>query len=64
MSRADAEADRVGLCARCANARRIENKRGSSFWQCEAAARDPRLRRYPQLPVRACPGHREGTPRD
>jgi hypothetical protein len=58
----DASEAEVGLCARCASASVQRNRRGSSFWRCRAADRDPRLRRYPPLPVRACPAWRAGEP--
>ena len=45
----------VGLCARCRHARTHRTARGSTFWQCAAAERDPRLRKYPPLPVWQCP---------
>jgi hypothetical protein len=56
------ERDRVGLCAACAHASVQRNKRGSEFWRCRAADSDERLRRYPPLPVRACPAHAPGAP--
>jgi hypothetical protein len=52
----DARGGPVGLCASCRWARRSHNARGSAFWRCERARTDPRLRRYPALPVLACPG--------
>lgn len=45
-----------GLCGACAHARRITSGRGSTFWLCGLAARDPRFPRYPRLPVAQCPG--------
>lgn len=50
----------VGLCSTCVHARRTANRRGSEFWQCGRAEHDPGFRRYPELPVRACPGHEPG----
>jgi hypothetical protein len=47
----------VGLCADCANARRVTSTRGSTFWRCALADRDPRYAKYPRLPVLRCPGH-------
>lgn len=47
---------RVGLCASCVHAARQRNSRGSVFWRCRRADTDPRLLRYPPLPVTACPG--------
>jgi hypothetical protein len=44
----------VGLCAACAHAATQRSARGSVFWRCLAAERDPRLRRYPPLPVSRC----------
>jgi hypothetical protein len=44
------EARRVGLCARCTNARRITSGKGSTFWMCRA----PGLPKYPPLPVTTC----------
>jgi len=44
----------VGLCSLCRNARHQRNPRGSAFWRCAASDRDPRLLRYPPLPVTAC----------
>ena len=44
------ELRRVGLCARCTNARRITSAKGSTFWMCSA----PGLPKYPPLPVVRC----------
>jgi hypothetical protein len=60
---ADPLSDRVGLCASCRHARRITSSKGSVFFLCERAKNDPRFRKYPPLPVRACPGH-EPEPSD
>ncbi|MBN61047.1 MAG: hypothetical protein CME20_06795 [Gemmatimonadetes bacterium] len=49
--------DRVGLCAHCRHLRPIESDRGATFYLCRRAARDPRLEKYPRLPVHACPGY-------
>jgi hypothetical protein len=46
----------VGLCAACAHARTIGNRRGSRFWLCERSRVDPSFPRYPRLPVAACRG--------
>lgn len=46
----------IGLCATCHFTRRVENARGSAFFLCRRAEIDPRFSKYPQLPVRACPG--------
>ena len=57
-----AELRRVGLCARCRHARRVVSAKGSVFFMCQLAARDPRFSKYPRLPVLSCPGHESGTP--
>jgi hypothetical protein len=53
------ESDRmkVGLCADCRNAARIESDRGSVFWRCELSLTDPRFPKYPRLPVLTCAGY-------
>lgn len=61
------DAARVGLCATCIHARRIESERGSVFWLCELSATDPRFPKYPRLPVLSCSGYKPrsaegGTP--
>ena len=48
--------ERVGLCAECVHARRVESDRGAAFYLCELSATDPRFPKYPRLPVIACPG--------
>ncbi|MGE0328801.1 MAG: hypothetical protein AB7K71_02115 [Polyangiaceae bacterium] len=52
---------RVGLCVSCDHARSIQSARGSTFWLCEASKTDPRLRKYPQLPVRQCVAYRASS---
>jgi hypothetical protein len=55
----------AGLCARCLHARAIATRRGSTFVLCEASQTDPRLDRYPRLPVQRCHGfepHDPGKP--
>lgn len=52
----------VGLCAQCRHASVQASAKGSSFWRCTRADDDPRLLRYPPLPVRECPGYEEGAP--
>jgi hypothetical protein len=48
---------RIGLCASCVHARRIQSDRNSVFWLCQLSATDPRFAKYPELPVLACPGY-------
>jgi hypothetical protein len=52
-----AERFRVGLCADCAHARRIESRRGSIFYMCELSATNPEFAKYPKLPMISCPGY-------
>ncbi len=47
----------AGLCADCSHGRRVVSTRGSRFWLCGLADRDPAFARYPRLPVLTCPGH-------
>ena len=49
----------VGLCLRCRWKRVSSNRRGSLFFRCLKAETDPRFVRYPQLPVRSCPGYED-----
>ena len=51
--------DRVGLCARCRNARTLQSARGSVFLLCQLHEHDPRFAKYPRLPVLACEGFSE-----
>jgi len=52
----------AGLCETCAHARLIRSARGARFLLCGLAAADPRFRRYPALPVLACPGFAARAP--
>lgn len=52
----------AGLCNACAFQRIVVSGRGSSFTLCRRAAEDPRMRRYPTLPVLVCPSFLEGDP--
>jgi hypothetical protein len=56
------DAQRAGLCARCAHATVQRSAKGSEFWRCRAADDDPTLLRYPPLPVQACHAMRDGEP--
>jgi hypothetical protein len=55
------ERPRVGLCADCQHARTIVSAKGSRFTLCGKAQEDPRFRKYPPLPVLACPGYAPET---
>jgi hypothetical protein len=50
------DSHRVGLCVRCVHHRVTGNRRGSQFYLCGLAMTDPRLRKYPRLPVLRCEG--------
>lgn len=43
-----------GLCARCEEARKIVSGKGSEFWRCAVADREPSWPKYPRLPVLRC----------
>lgn len=60
MDAAEAAAVTAGLCAACRHARQIRTQRGSTFWLCERAVREPQYLRYPRLPVVDCAGHELG----
>jgi ABC-type molybdenum transport system ATPase subunit/photorepair protein PhrA len=54
---------RVGLCADCLHARKIESERGSQFILCGLSRSDSSFAKYPRLPVLQCRGHvAHGTP--
>ncbi len=54
---------RIGLCSICQHARVVTSRRGSQFWMCERAIGEPtRFRKYPPLPVLACPGFEPPKP--
>ena len=57
------ESQRVGLCASCRHARRVETPR-STFWLCGLSATDPRFDKYPRLPVLECDGYEPGVTGD
>jgi hypothetical protein len=50
-------ADRVGLCASCRYVAVITSSKDSTFYRCRLSETDPSFRRYPVLPVLACPGY-------
>ena len=58
--RATGEDGRVGLCATCRHARRVDASR-TVYWMCRRSLTDDRYDKYPRLPVRACPGYEERT---
>ncbi len=52
----------IGLCAQCRHVRPIKPERGGVFYLCRRAASDPRLKKYPHLPVRTCPCYEKVDP--
>jgi hypothetical protein len=46
---------RAGLCASCRHHQLVESRR-STFLLCRRGLTDPAYRKYPSLPVVACPG--------
>ena len=59
MIRLSDDTEAAGLCATCANMRRIVSDRGSVFYLCELSKTDPRFVKYPRLPVMSCSGYQE-----
>jgi hypothetical protein len=57
MSSISSESERVGLCFSCQHMRLVRTDRGSTFYQCQRSATDPRYPKYPRLPVLRCPGY-------
>jgi hypothetical protein len=59
----DVERDKtkLGLCADCRYAQRIESSKGSVFTLCTLSKSNPRFPKYPRLPVLACKGYRRQT---
>jgi hypothetical protein len=49
----------AGLCVTCRFAKKIANKRGSLFIQCEYAKIDDRFPKYPRLPVLSCSAYQK-----
>jgi hypothetical protein len=54
---ADRNEVRAGLCATCVHVQIIASSRGSTFFMCRLSDTDPRFRKYPAIPVRACSGY-------
>ena len=48
---------KTGLCIICRHMRKVEAERGSVFFLCRLAGEDPRLEKYPLLPVLSCHGY-------
>ena len=52
----DARRRRIGDCVDCVHARVMQSAKGSEFWRCARADREPAFTKYPPLPVRGCTG--------
>ena len=52
---------RLGLCASCTHARRVDSARGSQFLLCGLSETDARFAKYPRLPVIRCAGYEPNT---
>jgi hypothetical protein len=57
MEPEDDERSRVGLCAQCRFAKRIESAKRSRFFLCRRSEADAAYARYPRLPVVRCAGY-------
>jgi hypothetical protein len=49
----------VGLCAVCKHVHIIKSAKGSFFLMCHLAKTDPRVEKYPVLPVLQCSGYEQ-----
>jgi hypothetical protein len=47
-----------GLCSSCQYVQPVPNDRGRVFVLCQASGLNPRLPKYPHLPVYACPAYK------
>jgi len=57
MNKSQGEKNKLGLCADCCHAQRIESSKGSVFLLCSLSKTDPHFPKYPGLPVLACTGY-------
>jgi hypothetical protein len=57
MNKSGGEKNKLGLCADCRHAQRIESSKGSLFLLCTRSKIDPRFPKYPRLPVLNCSGY-------
>ncbi len=51
----------AGLCDMCTHMQIVRSSKGSSFVLCRLSEVNPAFRRYPALPVTACPGYSPTT---
>jgi hypothetical protein len=61
MNESGSDKSKLGLCADCRYAQRIESSKGSVFMLCALSKSDPRFPKYPRLPVLACTGYSPQT---
>lgn len=61
MNESGSDKSKLGLCADCRHAQRIESSKGSVFMLCALSNSDPRFPKYPRLPVLACTGYSPQT---
>jgi len=47
------------LCKTCLHAKVVQTARGSVFWLCQAHKFNPKMPKYPRLPVLACAEYRQ-----
>ena len=50
-----------GLCENCTHVQIVRSSKGSTFVLCRLSEVNPAFRRYPALPVTACPGYSPTT---
>lgn len=59
------EKTRIGLCASCVHVRELSTKIGATIYLCQLSVKDARFRKFPPLPMVACPGFtKEGEPEE
>ena len=61
MNKSAADKNKLGLCADCLYAQRVESSKGSLFLLCTLSKTDPRFPKYPRLPVLVCSGYAESA---
>lgn len=47
----------MSLCPACQHVREISTPKGSRFWMCLRAQREPQFPKYPPQPVPTCRGY-------
>lgn len=54
----------MGICAACKHVRELETKIGATIYMCQLAAKDERFRKFPPLPLLACPGYEKAVDKE